>query len=206
MLDDKKGGFFKIAPSEGFYQTNQRYKKSTKGDPDNPNQTNILKTFFFNQFGNVVVTDFMPINIEQDRSDDIPKFGLKIVRKVKALKGNQKMTLTLKATPDWARKKGKIQQKKGQIYIEDSLYKMVLYTKYKASIKGDTITINFELKEDEDIFFGLSLHQKDEEIPTISKDDFHRIYKETEEYWEWWISKCSYNGPYLPVIQRSVLT
>jgi alpha,alpha-trehalase len=209
ILDDEKGGFFKIAPSSGFYQSNQVYKASTKGESDQSrlqNQTNILKTFFFNQFGSAVVTDFMPINIEQDHNDDIPKFGLKIVRKVKALQGDHDVALTLKLTPNWARTKAKISTSGKKIIFEDSLYKLVLYTPYEHKIKGDVLTINFHLKENEDVFFGLSLLQKSDKIEEYTKEDFHRIYKETEEYWEWWISKCSYQGAYWDVVQRSILT
>ncbi len=207
ILDDEKGGFFKIAPTDGFYQTNQRYKLSTKGDPKTKvrNQTNILKTFFFNQFGNMVVTDFMPITIEQDQKDDIPKYGLRIVRKVKSLKGVHNITATMKITPNFAQEKVKISLNGDKILIEDSTNLLVLHTIYKPKIEGDLITINFKLKENQDVFFGLSLYTKDQDIEEFSQQDFHNVYKQTEEYWEWWISKCSYQGPYYEVIQRSAL-
>lgn len=208
ILDADRGGFFKISPKQGFYKTNQRYKKSTKGDPDHgfQNQTNILKTYFFNQWGNVVVTDFMPITIAMDETDQIPKFGLKIVRKVKALKGEQTMRAVMKLTPDFARVEPKITKQDGLVYIEDARYRLVLHGVYDASIENDTVTVDFVLKEAEDVFFGLSLHQKTDDVPRYSQKDFHRIYRDTEEYWEWWMSKCSYVGPYRSVIQRSALT
>ncbi|MBI2012078.1 glycoside hydrolase family 15 protein [Candidatus Daviesbacteria bacterium] len=196
ILDDRKGGFFKIAPKNGGYQTNQIYKGNT----------NILKTYFFNELGNVVVTDFMPITIEMDEKNYIPKFGLKIVRKVRALSGDHDMVLTLKLTPNWVLTKAKIEIKRGAVFFEDALYRLVLYTLYPPKIQNDTVTLNFKLKEKQDIFFGFSIYQKEDKIPKYSKDDFHKIYKETEAYWQWWISKCSYEGPYLEIIQRSALT
>ena len=64
ILDEKKGGYFKISPV-GFYQTNQKYIK----------HTNILETFFFNQNGSVSLIDFMPITKEQEKTSKIPKFS-----------------------------------------------------------------------------------------------------------------------------------
>ena len=207
LLDAAKGGFFKISPTEGVYKTNQRYKRSTKGDPGSgyQNQTNILKTYFFNQRGNVVVTDFMPITIAMDEANTIPKFGLKIVRKVKALKGAQTMRAVMKITPNFAQVIPKIVKKNSQVFIEDSRYRLVLHGIYDAKINKDTVTVDFQLRENEEVFFGLSLYQKTDPVRQYTQSDFHRIYRDTEEYWEWWMSKCSYVGPYREVIQRSAL-
>lgn len=208
ILDSEKGGFFQIAPTEGFYQSNQQYKRSTKGVSQqaiDPNQTNILKTFFFNQSGTVVVTDFMPITQKQDLENDIPEFGLKIVRKVKAITGNHAMTLTLKVTPDFARDKPTIIKKRDHVVIEDSNVKLVLHTPYLVHLKDNLLTVQFHLKEGEDVFFGLSFLQKETKLQPVSQSAFHKIYAETEEYWEWWMSKCTYEGEYRDAIQRSAL-
>lgn len=210
ILDAQKGGFFKISPREGYYKTNQRYKKSTKGASAKAttgfqNQTNILKTYFFNQWGNVVVTDFMPMTIAMDETDRIPKFGLKIVRKVKALTGAQKMRAALKPTPDFARVEATITHMDGQVVIEDNLYRLVLHGDYHAEVKDGIVTVDFDLKEGEEIFFGMSLIEKKETPRHYSQADFHLIYRDTEEYWEWWMAKCSYVGPYRQIVQRSAL-
>lgn len=208
LLDAKKGGFFQIAPTQGYYKTNQRYKRSTKGDPARgfQNQTNILKTYFFNQWGNVVVTDFMPLTIVMDESDHIPKFGLKIVRKIKSLKGEQHMRAVMKITPNYAAVKPRItKQKEGRVYIEDARYRLVLHGVYDAKIEKDTITIDFTLQEGEEVYMGLSLLQKENHVREYIQQDFHNIYRETEEYWEWWINKCQYKGPYRDIVHRSAL-
>lgn len=207
LLDEHKGGYFKITPRRGTYKSNQRYKVSTKGDPnkEEPNQTNILKTFFFNQAGNVVVTDFMPITIEQDRLNDVPAQGLKIVRKVKSLLGDHEMSLVLKPTPEFVQEKATIRQEEGRVVIEDGQYVYVLYTQYLPRIEDDCIYIDFELKSDEDTFFSLAQYEHTSLIPDVTKEEFHEIYRLTEEYWEWWMSKCNYSGKYTKEIQRSAL-
>ncbi|MBI1863280.1 glycoside hydrolase family 15 protein, partial [Candidatus Microgenomates bacterium] len=143
---------------------------------------------------------------EMDKTDLIPKFGLKIVRKVKALTGDQTMKAVMKLTPDFARVKAKITRHGDDVYLEDAKYRLVLHGVYEAQVTGDTVTVAFKLKENEDVFFGLSLLTKEEKVPTYSQKDFHRIYRETEEYWEWWMAKCSYEGPYKAMVQRSALT
>lgn len=207
LLDAQKGGFFQIAPRTGKYKSNQRYKRSTKGVRGSgyQNQTNILKTFFFNHWGNVVVTDFMPLTIQMDQQDAVPKYGLKIVRKVKALRGTQPMRAVLKVTPDFARIKPTITQQPGTVCVDDGTHILVISSPYEATVKGDTITLDFDMAEHEEVYFGVSYYKKQDTPTYPTQKDMAVIYGETETYWEWWMSKCSYVGPYREIVQRSAL-
>ena len=71
LLDENKGGYFSIAPV-GNYLSSSIYKENT----------NILKTDFFNYSGRLLLTDFMPISRETEQKREIAEFGTKIVRRI----------------------------------------------------------------------------------------------------------------------------
>ncbi|MBI2021392.1 glycoside hydrolase family 15 protein [Candidatus Daviesbacteria bacterium] len=199
LLDSKKGGFFKIAPV-GFYQSNQKYKQNT----------NILKTFFFNPKGSVSLTDFMPLTQEHESLQQIPEFGPKIVRLVKALKGDHGFELKLKITPDFARRKVKITKINGSVVIEDSNFKFVLHKKHHlVKIEDDLVTVKFKLREGEQEFFSLDFYPSDYTYKRISKERINallaKLYFQTTNFWRNWASICKYQGKYQQEVLRSAL-
>jgi GH15 family glucan-1,4-alpha-glucosidase len=195
ILDDEIGGFFKIAP-QGFFQTNQKYK------PD----TNILKTYFFNQNGSVSLTDFMPILRSQEESNSIPEYGIKIVRKITALKGDHKIDLVLKVTPDFAKEKAEIKKEGQSLILSCQETKLVLFGEIKKfKVDNNILTLTFDLKEGEEQFFGLGFYPSFAEYPEYTESHFKYLYKETELFWKEWISQCVYEGQYKDQVTRSAL-
>lgn len=195
ILDDKKGGYFKISPT-GFYQTHQKYRKNS----------NILKTYFFNHSGSISLTDFMPFTREEDKSNSPCEYGLRIVRKVKSLFGNHKIELILKVTPDYAKAKIDIIQKKNCIVIKCPDAVVVLYfAKGNVIFKNGAAYITLNLRNEEELFFGLGFYEKTSKIPSFSHQDFKAKYQKTQEFWEWWSSLCKYKGRFAQEVLRSAL-
>ncbi len=194
ILDDEKGGFFKISPT-GFYQTNQKYIGNT----------NILETFFFNQNGSVSLTDFMPVSRKDEEENSIPEFGTKFLRNIKSLNGNHNIELKIMITPDFCRQNTEITKLNDRIIIDDKNYSLVLFTDTTgAKITENTITMNFSLKEDEERSFVLGFYKKGE-IKDVHKNEFRNLYKETHDFWNWWTGLCQYTGPFYKDIIRSAL-
>jgi alpha,alpha-trehalase len=209
LLDDKVGGFFKIAPT-GFYQTNQIYKQSLLPN-GSKGSTNILKTYFFNAKGSLSLTDFMPLTKEEEASNAVPEYGLKFVRRVNAIRGNQKMQLELKVTPDFARGKIEIEPSKNYLKIKTDQGLLVLFSPFSNfEVKNNLITLDFELKQEgHSEYFGLGFYEAgtiDSQIPNFNKEKLRDIYKETESFWLWWSSLCKYDGQYHDAVMRSALT
>lgn len=200
ILDNEKGGFFKISPV-GFYQSNQKYKS----------KTNILKTYSFNHTGSVSLTDFMPISKEEEGANQIPEFGRKIVRLVKAVKGNHQFELKLKITPNFAQEKISLSSNEGTVLFESENCKFVLFKKhYAVKISRDLVTIKFKLKEGEQEFFALDYYPKQTKVDKVNKQDlnasFASSYFDTIEFWQSWAAICNYEGKYRNEILRSALT
>ncbi len=211
ILDEHKGGFWKISPSHGYYKSFQRYKKGSESKKTGLiHETNILKTVFFNQHGNVVVTDLMPISREMDESNAIPEYGLKIIRKVKAVKGTHAMKMQIKVTPEFASAQVHVdfelpcvQFISGTNILSLSLPKNAVPTLNKDLA---IVEMDFTLSQGEDIFFGISLYEKTAQCSTYNHKQLYHIAHETENYWEWWIDKCTYQGEFRRYVERSALT
>ncbi|MFO7935948.1 MAG: trehalase-like domain-containing protein [Bacteroidales bacterium] len=78
LLDEHKGGYFRIAPAISGSRSKQYYW------PD----TNVLITRFYNSEGIVEITDYMPVG------DDIRNdFDYRIVRRVRGIHGKVRMKL-----------------------------------------------------------------------------------------------------------------
>jgi GH15 family glucan-1,4-alpha-glucosidase len=104
LLDARRGGYFQIAPTEGTIPGKQRYLRDS----------NVLQTKFTSISGEVVLTDFMPVQTLSAWSDqglpgtsgtsrtrqDDPFHGL--VRVVECTRGEMPVTLTLKVSPQYA--------------------------------------------------------------------------------------------------------
>src|SRR5579884_3115741 len=78
LLDDRKGGFFRIAPVDTVYETKQRYLP----------ETNILQTRFLSADGVGVVVDFMPAGFRR-----APRNLHWLIRHVRVTRGTMKFSL-----------------------------------------------------------------------------------------------------------------
>lgn len=195
LLDDKKGGYFKIAP-EGFYQTHQQYLENT----------NVLETIFFNHNGRVSLQDLMPISDK----DPAKEYGTKIIRLVKAIKGAHEITVKLRITPAFATKKVSINENKNQVVISSGEYVWALNKKHhQVKIEADVISVTFSLKQGEQEFISLSFYHQDQQVPNYENDQINSHladkYLDTVNYWKMWTAACNYQGVYYPQVIRSVL-
>lgn len=196
ILDDKKGGFFNIYPV-GFYQSSQTYK----------DRTNILKTDFFNHTGRLLLTDYMPISLSQEKQGEIPEFGPKFCRRIKAKTGNHRIKLEVKVTPAFAEETPRIETEGDKVKFFSTKGVLILsgeFTDY--TLEKDLLSAEFDLAEGEEKYFFLSFY-KTKNIPTnTTLDSLKKTYGETLSFWLWWTSLCRYNGVFQDQVIRSALT
>lgn len=196
ILDDKKGGFFKLSP-KGTFKSHQRYAENT----------NVLETEFFNHQGNVTLTDLMPKLTQAEPS----AFGTRIIRLIRAVKGDHIITLEIKITPDFARDELNISEQKNCILFTDSKYQYVLRKKHhQVKISKNIATVEVFLKEGTQEFFSLEVFEKNSEIPKYTNEEINAhladLYFKTIEFWMDWAALCTYKAEYKGQILRSALT
>ncbi len=195
ILDDAKGGRFKIAPVPDGIKSKQYYW------PD----TNVLVTRFHTPKGVGRLIDFMPVGF---RSADCTFHGL--IRRVQALRGS--MTFRIECQP--AFNYGRTPHKMTLTTTGASFHTPSLAIRLGASIPlhqlEQGIATEFTLQEGEEVDFCL------EEMPVETREhestkdpcpETHaeELFKQTVDYWRRWLSKCTYTGRWREMVYRSAL-
>ena len=189
ILDDQKGGSFKIE-CDNSYEITQQYLKKTA----------ILLTRFDNGTDAFQLLDFMP---RYQKDNGVYYAPPEIVRLVKLIKGNPSFKVLYDPQLEYAQGETKSYIKDDFIIsvVDDQRYDtLTLYTDLdKASVlNGD------EIKLDEDFFFKISYNEK---INPFDIEDVKFEFEKTKVYWLNWCFKTpTFDNAYNEEILRSAIT
>jgi GH15 family glucan-1,4-alpha-glucosidase len=188
ILDDRKGGFFRIHPETDNISCKQLYW------PD----TNILVTRFLSDDGVGEVTDYMPIGAPRE------DFGFHcLIRKVKVVRGNMKFRMECFPAFNYARDSHSIEvTKAGAKFISPGL-KLALAADMPLSKAKNGVQASFVLDEGQTASF--ELHKLDGDITPMSDEESDRLFHHTVEYWRAWLAKSTYTGRWRETVHRSAL-
>ncbi len=193
ILDDEKGGFFAIHPTEKF-TSKQSYM------PD----TNILKCKFETVNAQAELLDFMPKAEDElfDKTEHI------IHRCLKVTKGEMSFDLICELRPGYGNRIKKVEQKDSSFVFVSDGESFTLKTGLKKYALEAKITrgvmLSFSLKEKQmacfDFIYGSNGPQ---DIPDCKME-------ETRLFWRNWLhncvaGKCAFLGEYTDLINRSLL-
>lgn len=225
LLDAARGGYFRISPTDSTIPGTQRYLRGS----------NVLQTRFASVSGSLLLTDFMPIgSLEpgQDqrtgqrarrRGDEPPHC---LVRRVQCTHGALEVTMEIKVTPQYAAEAADAilvhnttgviisggRQHIGLIVAgTPPLPSFSLCTMQEGRSLSPTIVSQFTLHAGENLFFALGIGSDLQVVRRLVEDELpHRNFDadliNTLSYWRRWVSRCSYRGPYVDLVQRSALT
>lgn len=190
ILDQHIGGCFSIQPTKSYVKSTQFYLTDT----------NILVTRFHTESGVAEITDFMPVN-EQE-------FRCAIIRQVKVVIGKVDLSMMCMPAFDYARSAHKVvQESTGCLFTpEDSEQTPIrLTSNMHLHLDDGYASAQFQLNENEECFFLLeaehSTHSRSGDTDLYLKNTFATTYN----FWKQWVSKCTYNGPWKEVVNRSML-
>ena len=191
ILDDKKGGYFKIAPAAEGFSEKQLYWP----------ETNVLITRFLSPDGVGEVRDFMPIEAAPD------ELGRgRLVRIVTTDRGS--MTFRLECYPafDFARADHEIELGAGGATFNSKGLSLGLESSVPLTKKGAGVTAEFTLREGQTAVFALGEQEAgaSSESP-LSQQQAADLFTSTVNYWRRWLSKCTYTGRWREMVQRSAL-
>jgi alpha,alpha-trehalase len=225
LLDAERGGYFQIAPTDRAIPGSQRYLRDS----------NVLQTRFASIMGEVVVTDFMPVEtlsawpyqgmnnntwIREDGSCHC------LVRSVECTYGELPVTMTLKVSPDYATSPSKIslapdnlgavisggQQHVGLAVV--GAYRVSSFTmrvEQDAEEANPSLIAQMTLHEGERLLFVVGVGRNAQAARKLVEVELHQRNFDWElahtlHCWRKWIAGCNYHGPYLEEVQRSALT
>jgi GH15 family glucan-1,4-alpha-glucosidase len=190
ILDDQKGGFFKIAPLH-YKQHKQMYL------PD----SSVLLTRFLSAQGVGEVVDFMPIGeTKQGRTTH------QIVRVVRAVRGTVRFRLECQPAFDFARRPHQVVlEGRGAVFTAGPM-KFALISRFPLASGPQGVVLDFVLQPGECTTFILQqLENGHNEALLEARLTGEALLTETLQYWRRWLAQCRYTGRWREIVYRSAM-
>lgn len=192
ILDDKKGGYFKIAPRCDGVTCKQLYWP----------ESNVLITRFLSPDGVGEITDYMPIGLPSESEG-----RQQLVRRVHAVRGVMPFRMECFPAFNYARDEHTVElTEKGSCFRHSGGLNLGIRTPLKLRRENDGVTVDFTLQEGERQIFvlgGIDPASGCEVL--ISEEEADELAAKTVDYWRRWLSKSTYQGRWREMVHRSAL-
>jgi GH15 family glucan-1,4-alpha-glucosidase len=191
ILDNEKGGYFKISPEKDDVKHKQLYL------PD----TNVLLTRFLATNGVGEITDFMPV-------EDL-LIGKELIRSVSCVRGQLTFKMECKPRFDYARAESITRRvNKNTIEFESTgpdKLTLRLRSTVQLAVDGSDGFAAFTLNTGEKATFILEyVSGQSTEYPDVEKFANESLFG-TINYWKEWVSNSRYRGRWMEIVNRSAL-
>jgi GH15 family glucan-1,4-alpha-glucosidase len=196
LLDSQKGGYFKIAPTTPG-NTKQLYFSDT----------NVLRTRFLSEPGVGEIVDFMPIERPVQERQEQPQLH-QIYRMVKVIRGEMEFRLECYPAFNYGRDDHKTHLKKdfGAVF-ESAAMTVALHSPVALQTHQSGVTATFRLKAgDVATFVFKQVEEARESQLSESGQSGQHAFRDTINYWRWWLAKSRYRGRWREMVNRSALT
>ncbi|GGF46445.1 glucoamylase [Marmoricola endophyticus] len=191
VLDDEKGGDWRIHPKGEVIRTQQYYF------PD----TNILVTRFLTDHGVTELHDFMPVMRAHDEGH-----RQRLVRRVVAVRGSAELAMRMAARPDYGRADSAPDSVDGGVRIVDGDVAIGLTATVDLVTDGRDVTAEVALEQGGSALFVLEVLEPDEPMQGFDERDVERLFDRTAAFWRDWLSHSTYTGRWRERVDRSALT
>jgi GH15 family glucan-1,4-alpha-glucosidase len=194
ILDDRKGGHFRIAATAAEAGRRQMYL------PD----SNILMTRFLTHDGVGEVVDFMPIHAggrPKKRADH------QVVRQVRGVRGEIPFRLECRPAFDYARQPTRVEKTDFGFRFFAGDLAVNLITPLPSRVEDEMVVADFVLREGDEIPVVLA-QADDAASPPREKlgEICQREFRDTLRFWQSWIMRNTYQGRWRERVKRSALT
>src|SRR5215216_4483198 len=190
ILDDEKGGRFKIAPVSGAVTRKQFYW------PD----TNILITRFFSPDGVGEITNYMPIHMPENGHG-----RHQLVRRVKVVRGVMNFRMECSPAFNYARDEHETEITESGVYFRSAQLSLALETQVPLKQRDTGVFAEFTLREEQSAVFALREMDSGGKYGIAFSRHEEELFMQTVDYWRRWLSKCTYTGRWREMVHRSAL-
>lgn len=193
ILDDKKGGYFRIAPVSEQVTRRQVYWP----------ETNVLVTRFLLKEGVVEVVDYMPVGLKRGER------GYRhLIRRIEAIRGSVPMRMECYPAFNYARDSHSMSRTERGVQFDSESLSIELVSESSIEMNesrgGAETTIS--LAQGERTAFAIRmLDDRHRGAPMDSAEVEQMLFERTVQYWHKWISKCTYTGRWREMVYRSAL-
>ena len=197
LLDDERGGHFRIRPARGGYESKQMYFPDTAA----------LITRFITENGVGEVIDFMP-PAGREATD-----SHRLVRMVRCTRGEMSFEIEVAPRFDYGRTAHTTETtERGAVFTTDAVTLTVHVVREPdderlghARVDNGDVRVSLDLKEGD--VRGLVLESAADGPPReIRVAEFQRMYDDTIAFWRSWLSRCTYTGRWRETLYRSAIT
>lgn len=190
LLDDRKGGRFRISPVGDSFRHKQFYW------PD----TNILITRFLHDEGVGEIEDYMPVGGDC-KSPDV------LIRRVRVVRGRVPFRVECRPAFDYARATHESYRSERGVRFDGPGISLGLAAPISFQIDAGGAIADFTLEEGQKAAFVLRLlGDQDEHGPCPGGVEAENMFRGTASFWRRWLAKCTYKGRWREVVHRSALT
>jgi GH15 family glucan-1,4-alpha-glucosidase len=184
ILDRKRGGRYRIAPTLGIGTVKQLYF------PD----TNVLITRFLTPVGVGEVQDFMPVGQRQ-----------RLIRRVLCIRGTMSFRIEVDPRFDYGREQHEtVVHEHGVVFRAPSLT-LALSAPIGLTVGDDGVKGDFTLAPGESQTFVLET-VPDTYVPrSFTPDEMRQDFEDTVAFWRRWLSQSRYRGRWRETVHRSAL-
>jgi len=194
LLDDERGGRFRIQPQLDHRQVRQLYL------PD----TNILLTRFLAEEGVAELTDFMPVSAAIEQPNEI-------IRMVSVVRGEVHFKLLCQPRFNYAMCDHAVRLRDGcvsdgcAIFVpkNDACPPMALYSTISLEKQSKDVSAQFTLRAGEKATFLFGGVRPQEQQPEMTRVE--ERFRDTARFWKNWIAKSNHKGRWREMINRSAL-
>src|SRR3954471_22746152 len=197
LLDDERGGRFRVRPSSVGYTTKQAYF------PD----TAVLVTRFFTEAGVGQVIDFMP------PTGTTATDTHRLVRMVHCVRGEMSFEVEISPRFDYGRHPHRAEVSDDGIVFRANGSTLTVHVvrepgdeqKARVGVHEEDVHATLDLVAGE--IRGLVLESAaDGPARTIGVAEIRGLFDETVQFWRKWLSRSTYTGRWREAIQRSAIT
>jgi GH15 family glucan-1,4-alpha-glucosidase len=198
LLDENKGGSFKLAPEPDHLRHKQQYVSDS----------NILISRFLSDNGVAEVSDFMPISVEVNDAGGCPPHQL--VRRAKVVRGEMRFRMSCAPRFDYARAPHRVEQPSEHelLFIAEGGFDFALRLFSPdiplQRVNGDGAT-EFVLRAGQSAAFILEEVKPGEATPCREEHFTADSFKHTLNFWQRWVAKSTYRGRWREMVNRSAL-
>jgi GH15 family glucan-1,4-alpha-glucosidase len=191
LLDEARGGRFRIAPLDSGYTTKQLYL------PD----SNVLVTRFLSPDGVAEITDFMPVAATQGAA-----FRHRLLREIHIVRGAMRFKIECQPRFDYARAAHTVRPVAGGVVFDSAGLTLELRSSLPLRIEGGDISCEVAMQAGErHVLILEQLHEEEGEHSRETRREFEETFGETQQFWRTWLSKSRYHGRWREIVNRSAL-
>ena len=191
ILDDQKGGYFKIAPTFSGVTYKQLYWP----------ETNVLITRFLSPEGVAEVIDFMPVGTNHPRHEHS-----ELVRRVNVVRGTMAFRMECFPAFNYARDAHQTQLNPSGAALVSPQLSLQLSTTAELQPSGTGLICDFTLQEGQTLTFALGeISPESTDYHPFSERESQELFESTIAYWRRWLSKSIYQGRWREMVERSAL-